>query len=89
MFIKTKQLGRTVMKVRNPICVRTPVSIIFMLVYEQQKSQGRETALAHKNDVKTFDVKIYPVKAQAETRVRLGKICSGILYRNPVKSCIS
>ncbi|MCP4451124.1 MAG: VWA domain-containing protein, partial [Planctomycetes bacterium] len=40
-------------------------------VYEQQKSQGRETALADKNDYKTFDVKIYPVKAQAETRVRL------------------
>ena len=40
-------------------------------VYEQQKSQGRETALAQKDDYKTFDVKVYPVKAQAQTRVRL------------------
>ncbi len=40
-------------------------------VYEQQKSQGRDTALAEKNDYKTFDVKVYPVRANAETRVRL------------------
>jgi len=40
-------------------------------VYEQQKSQGRDTALAEKDDYKTFDVKVYPVKANAQTRVRL------------------
>ncbi len=40
-------------------------------VYEQQKSQGRDTALAEKDDYKSFDVTVYPVRANAETRVRL------------------
>ncbi|MCF7973411.1 MAG: VIT and VWA domain-containing protein [Phycisphaerae bacterium] len=40
-------------------------------VYEQQKRQGRDTALAEKDDYKTFDVKVSPVRAGADTRVRL------------------
>ncbi len=39
--------------------------------YEKQKSKGNDTALAEKNDYKTFDVRVYPVKADGETKVRL------------------
>ena len=40
-------------------------------VYEEQKQKGRSTALAEKDDYKTFDVKVYPVRGGGETRVRL------------------
>lgn len=40
-------------------------------VYEDQKSKGNETALAQKNDFKTFDINVYPVKVTEPTRVRL------------------
>ena len=39
--------------------------------YETQKQKGNDTALATKNDYKTFDVRVYPVRAHGETRVRL------------------
>jgi len=47
-------------------------------IYEDQLSKGNETALAHKHDYKTFDINVYPVSAQAETRVRL-------VYYQPVE----
>ena len=40
-------------------------------VYEDQKSKGNDTVLASKNDYKTFDINVYPVKATEPTRVRL------------------
>ena len=40
-------------------------------IYEEQKQKGRSTALAEKDDYKTFDVKVTPVRAGGETRVRL------------------
>lgn len=40
-------------------------------VYEEQKAKGNDTALAEKDDYKTFNVAVSPVRAQAETRVRL------------------
>jgi len=40
-------------------------------VYEDQKSKGKDTALAEKNGYKTFDISVYPVKAADETRIRL------------------
>jgi len=40
-------------------------------VHEEQKSQGKDTALAEKYDFKPFDVSVSPVRAQSETRVRL------------------
>ncbi len=40
-------------------------------VYEDQKAQGNDSALAEKDDYKTFTVKVHPVRAGAETRVRL------------------
>lgn len=40
-------------------------------IYAEQKAQGNQTALAEKNDFKTFDVKVGNIPAQSETRVRL------------------
>lgn len=40
-------------------------------VYEDQASKGNDTALAEKDDFKTFNVSVYPVRANATTRVRL------------------
>ncbi len=40
-------------------------------VYEDQKAKGNDTALAEKDDYKTFDISVYPVRAQADTRIRL------------------
>ncbi len=40
-------------------------------VHEEQKSKGNDTALAEKDDFKTFDVSVSPVRAHDTTRVRL------------------
>ncbi|MBU1171440.1 MAG: VIT and VWA domain-containing protein [Proteobacteria bacterium] len=40
-------------------------------VYNDQKAKGNDTALAEKNDHKTFEVKVYPVRANNETTIRL------------------
>jgi len=40
-------------------------------IYQEQKSQGNQTAIAEKDDYKTFDVSVSPVKANDHTRVRL------------------
>jgi Ca-activated chloride channel family protein len=40
-------------------------------IYEQQVAHGNDTALAEKNDFKTFDVNVGVVRAHSETRVRL------------------
>lgn len=40
-------------------------------VYEEQKAKGNETAHAEKDGHKTFNVAVSPVRAGAETRVRL------------------
>jgi Ca-activated chloride channel family protein len=40
-------------------------------LYEQEKSAGRETALAEKDEYRTFDISIYPVRANSDVRVRL------------------
>ncbi len=47
-------------------------------IYESQKAQGNNTALAEKNDYKTFDVFIGKIPAGDETRVR-------IVYYQPIK----
>ena len=39
--------------------------------YEDKKARGDDTALAEKDDYKTFTVNVSPVRAGAETRVRL------------------
>ncbi|MCG8569935.1 MAG: VIT and VWA domain-containing protein, partial [Spirochaetes bacterium] len=40
-------------------------------LYEDQQAQGNDTALAEQNETKTFELNVYPVRANAETRVRL------------------
>lgn len=40
-------------------------------IYREQQAQGNDTALAEKNDFKTFDVRVGKVPAGGETRVRL------------------
>ena len=40
-------------------------------IYEDQKAQGNGTALSEKDDYKTFNVAVSPVKAMDDTRVRL------------------
>ena len=47
-------------------------------IYEKEKAEGRETALAEKNDFKTFDVSVGRVPAGGETRVR-------IVYYQPIE----
>ncbi|MEO1080993.1 MAG: VIT and VWA domain-containing protein [Pseudomonadota bacterium] len=40
-------------------------------LYEQEKAQGRETALTEQNDHYSFESSVYPVKANDEVRVRM------------------
>jgi len=40
-------------------------------LYEQEKAAGRETALAQKDEYRTFDISVYPVRANSDVRVRL------------------
>lgn len=40
-------------------------------VYEQIKKQGREAALVTKNKAKTFNIKVTPVRAQQDVRIKL------------------
>ncbi len=40
-------------------------------VYQDQKDMGNKTALAEKNDYFSFEVSVYPVKANEDTRIRL------------------
>jgi Ca-activated chloride channel family protein len=40
-------------------------------VYEQEKSAGRETGLTEQDGYRTFDMFVSPVRANADTRVRL------------------
>jgi len=40
-------------------------------LYEQEKSQCLETALAEKDEYRTFDISVYPVRANSDVRVRL------------------
>ena len=40
-------------------------------IYEDQKAQGKDTAIAGKDDYKTFQVSVHPVRVDKPTRVRL------------------
>jgi len=40
-------------------------------VHEQEKVAGRETALAEKDEYRTFDISVYPVRAGQDVRTRL------------------
>lgn len=47
-------------------------------IHEEQIQKGNDTALAEKDDFKTFEISVYPVRANAETRVR-------IVYYQPIE----
>lgn len=47
-------------------------------IYEEQKAQGNDTALAEKNDFKTFDISVGRIPAGDEARVR-------IVYYQPIE----
>ncbi|MDO6514333.1 VIT and VWA domain-containing protein [Neptuniibacter sp. 2_MG-2023] len=40
-------------------------------IYEQQKAQGNETALVEKDKYKTFDISVFPVKANQDVKIKL------------------
>lgn len=40
-------------------------------IYEQEKQAGREAALTEQDEYRTFDISVYPVKAQQSVRTRL------------------
>lgn len=40
-------------------------------IYEEEKAAGRNTAIAEKDEYKTFDISVYPVKAQSDVKIRL------------------
>ncbi|MEX1033729.1 MAG: VIT and VWA domain-containing protein [Cellvibrionaceae bacterium] len=40
-------------------------------IYEQEKSQGRETAITEQDSYKTFDISVFPVRSQSDVRIRL------------------
>ncbi|MGI9204251.1 MAG: VIT and vWA domain-containing protein [Woeseiaceae bacterium] len=40
-------------------------------LYAAEKSAGRETALAEKDEYRTFDISVYPVRANSDVRIRL------------------
>ena len=40
-------------------------------VYEQEKAQGRETALTEQDHYRSFDSSVYPVQPDSEVRIRL------------------
>lgn len=40
-------------------------------IYQQQKAQGQETALTEKDQYKSFDSSVYPVRAQQIVKIRL------------------
>ncbi len=40
-------------------------------LYESEKAAGRDTALAEKDEYRSFDISVYPVRANSDVRVRL------------------
>lgn len=45
-------------------------------VYEQEKAAGREAGLTEKDDYRSFDIHVTPVRAQQSTRIRLAYLQS-------------
>jgi len=43
-------------------------------IYQEEKKAGRETAITEQDGFKTFDIKVYPVRANSEVKIRLGYI---------------
>ena len=47
-------------------------------IYDQEKQAGRETGLAEQDDYRTFDIRVWPVRASSDVEVRLA-------YMQPAK----
>jgi Ca-activated chloride channel family protein len=47
-------------------------------IYEEEKNKGQEAGLAEKNEFYTFEFKVFPVRANSETKIRF-------LYYQPLK----
>jgi Ca-activated chloride channel family protein len=43
-------------------------------IYDQEKQAGRETAIAEQDDYRTFDIRVWPVRASSDVQVRLAYI---------------
>jgi Ca-activated chloride channel family protein len=43
-------------------------------VYEDQKSKNNDAGLTEKNDYRTFEMNVFPVRANQETKIRLSYI---------------
>ena len=43
-------------------------------IYEEEKKAGRETAITEQNSHKTFDISVYPVRANQQVKIRLSYI---------------
>jgi len=48
-------------------------------LYEEEKGAGRETALAEKDEYRTFDISVYPVRANSDVRIRLVYVQSAVV----------
>lgn len=40
-------------------------------IYQQEKSQGREAAVTEQVEYRTFDISVFPVRAQSDVKIRL------------------
>lgn len=40
-------------------------------IYEDEKAAGRKAAIVEKDEYKTFDISVYPVRAQSDVKIRL------------------
>jgi len=43
-------------------------------IYDQEKQAGRETGIAEQDDYRTFDIRVWPVRASSDVQVRLAYI---------------
>jgi len=43
-------------------------------IYDQEKQAGRETGIAEQDDYRTFDIRVWPVRAGSDVQVRLAYI---------------
>ncbi|MGX9417021.1 VIT and vWA domain-containing protein [Vibrio sp. WJH972] len=55
----------------NPVIAEAVKKNQARKIYEEQKSQGRATAITEKDDYKTFDISVYPVRAKQSVKVKL------------------
>ena len=55
----------------QPVIAEVVEKVKARKIYEEEKSAGRNAALVEKDAYKTFDISVYPVKAQSDVKIRL------------------